>query len=82
VRKVVASSTSKRVHIIHVRHRDEVEAPITDWLQEAYEFNVAARPARASRRQARGRPAAARKASPATRPSKKTRGRRKRRRAR
>jgi hypothetical protein len=26
-------------HIIHIQHRDEVEAPITDWLQEAYELS-------------------------------------------
>ena len=38
VRKVVESSQTKRVHIVHVRHRDEVEAPITDWLREAYEL--------------------------------------------
>src|SRR5919201_2611549 len=41
VRRVVRSSKSKLAHIIHVRHRDEVEAPITDWLQEAYEFSEA-----------------------------------------
>jgi Domain of unknown function (DUF5655) len=38
VRKVVASSKVKRAHIIHVKHRDEVEAPLTDWLREAYEY--------------------------------------------
>jgi hypothetical protein len=26
-------------HIIHIKHRDEVEAPITDWLQEAYDLS-------------------------------------------
>jgi hypothetical protein len=26
-------------HIIHIKHRDEVEAPITDWLREAYELS-------------------------------------------
>src|SRR5688572_15766236 len=36
VRRVEAASKSKKVHFIHIRHRDEVEAPITDWLQEAY----------------------------------------------
>ena len=39
VRRVVQSSKSKLVHIIHIRHRDEVEAPITDWLQEAYDLS-------------------------------------------
>jgi hypothetical protein len=36
VRRVDRKSTSKLVNIIHIRHRDEVEPPITDWLQEAY----------------------------------------------
>jgi hypothetical protein len=30
---------SKIAHIIQIRHRDEVEAPITDWLHEAYDFS-------------------------------------------
>ena len=37
VRRVDRASKSKVVHVIHIRHRDEVEAPITDWLHEAYE---------------------------------------------
>src|SRR5437899_4574764 len=37
VRRVDRASKRKVAHIIHVRHRDEVEAPITDWLREAYE---------------------------------------------
>jgi hypothetical protein len=36
VRRVVRSSKTKLVHLIQVRHRDEVEAPLTDWLEEAY----------------------------------------------
>jgi Domain of unknown function (DUF5655) len=39
VRKVIRSSKSKVAHIVHIKHRDEVEAPITDWLQEAYELS-------------------------------------------
>lgn len=38
IKKVVESSRIKRAHIIHLRHRDEVESPITDWLREAYEL--------------------------------------------
>lgn len=30
-------SRSKLVHTIRITHRDEVEAPITNWLREAYE---------------------------------------------
>ena len=44
VRRVDRASKSKVVNFIYVTHRDEVEAPITDWLQEAYEFNVAPAP--------------------------------------
>ena len=36
VRRADQASKSKIFHIIHIRHRDEVEAPITDWLEEAY----------------------------------------------
>ena len=39
VRRVDRASKSKTVHFIHIRHRDEVEAPITDWLREAYELS-------------------------------------------
>jgi hypothetical protein len=39
VRRVDRPSKSKFAHIIHVRHRDEVEAPVTDWLREAYELS-------------------------------------------
>jgi hypothetical protein len=38
VRRVTPSSKSKIVHIIHIRHRDEVESPITAWLQEAFDL--------------------------------------------
>ncbi len=38
IRRVDPSSKAKFVHIIQVRHRDEVEAPLTDWLREAYEL--------------------------------------------
>lgn len=38
IKKVVASSKTKRAHLIQIRHRDEVEAPLTDWMREAYDF--------------------------------------------
>jgi len=41
VQRVVRASKSKLVHIIQIRHRDEVEAPVTDWLREAYELSNA-----------------------------------------
>jgi hypothetical protein len=36
VRRVVRGSKTKVVHMLRITHRDEVEAPITDWLREAY----------------------------------------------
>jgi hypothetical protein len=41
VRRVDRASKSKIVHFLQIRHRDEVEPPITDWLQEAYELSDA-----------------------------------------
>ena len=38
IRKVYESSAAKRAHMLRVVHRDEVEAPITTWLREAYYF--------------------------------------------
>src|SRR5215471_8768987 len=38
IRRVERTSRFKLVHIIHIRHRDEVEAPVTDWLREAYDL--------------------------------------------
>ena len=39
VRRADRTSKSKVAHMIRITHRDEVEAPITDWLQEAYELS-------------------------------------------
>ena len=39
IRRVDRVSTTKVAHLFHVRHRDEVEPPVTDWLQEAYELS-------------------------------------------
>ena len=41
VRRSVRASKQKLAHIIHITHRDEVEPPITDWIQEAYESSDA-----------------------------------------
>lgn len=38
VRRAVRASKHKVAHLMQIRHRDEVEAPITEWLYEAYEF--------------------------------------------
>jgi hypothetical protein len=39
IRRVHRSSQTKFAHQILVRHRDEVESPITDWLREAYDLS-------------------------------------------
>jgi len=39
VRRAVRTSKTKVAHTVQIRHRDEVEAPFTDWLQEAYELS-------------------------------------------
>jgi hypothetical protein len=42
VRRADAASKSKVAHFVHIKHRDEVEAPLTDWLREAYDYSEAA----------------------------------------
>ena len=44
-------SRKKAAHVMRITHRDEVEAPLTDWLREAYDMSEAlsAKPTRASK---------------------------------
>lgn len=51
VQRVERTSKSKLAHIVHVKHRDQVEPPLTDWLREAYELpdKLAARKTRRSK---------------------------------
>jgi len=37
IRRAEPTSARKIAHIVHVTHRDEVEAPITAWMREAFE---------------------------------------------
>ena len=53
VRRAAPASKTKVAHILQIRHRDEVEAPFTDWLQEAFGLS-----------DARGAPPPARRAKP------------------
>jgi hypothetical protein len=39
VRRSDRAAKSKVYHIIRIKRRDEVEAPITEWLREAYELS-------------------------------------------
>ena len=41
IQKAVRTSKTKVAHIVHVVHRDQVEAPLTDWLREAYQLQDA-----------------------------------------
>ncbi len=45
VRKTYASTKVKTAHMVYLTHRDEVEAPITDWLKEAYDVSMTLKPA-------------------------------------
>ena len=55
VRKTLQSSKFKVAHLVHITHRDQVEAPLTDWLKEAFDANIDSqrRPALRSTRVAR-----------------------------
>jgi Domain of unknown function (DUF5655) len=52
VRRVGRPSRAKVANLFRVTHRDEVEAPLTDWLREAYELpdRLAARTTKAPRK--------------------------------
>jgi hypothetical protein len=84
IRRVDPASKTKLVHFIRVTHRDEVEAPITEWLKEAYDLAGPARPtpAHEARSGDRGGPRAAvseRAAAAARDPNRKARQRKRRR---
>jgi hypothetical protein len=71
VRRVDRTSKTKLAHIIQIRHRDEVESPITDWLHEAYELSdVAAAKAQTKRAVPKKKGTSARKKKPASAPKK------------
>ena len=52
IRRVIRTTKTKLAHFVHVTHRDEVEAPMTDWLHEAYEFAAPAKPVPAKKKKA------------------------------
>ena len=43
VKRAEPKSKVKIANIIRITHRDEVEAPLTEWLREAYEFEPLAK---------------------------------------
>jgi len=68
VKRAMASSKTKVANMIQIRHRDEVEAPITDWLREAYTFG-GAQPAKAAGKAKAPKKTAAKKKATRGRPS-------------
>ena len=87
IRRVDQSSKTKLVHMLRVTHRDEVEAPITDWLREAYDYSGMVSPTgrsepgttRARPRRKTARPLKRKAASKAKSTAKKTSPKKKRR---
>ena len=61
VRRVDSTSAVKFANIVHVRHRDEVEAPLTDWIREAFEASPTLRAPRSAVRKPSRRKAVPRK---------------------
>jgi len=61
IRRVDRAAKAKIAHLIQIRHRDEVEAPITDWLQEAYDLSAPAPPAGSARTPPKARAKAGRR---------------------
>ena len=73
MRRVNQSSKTKVVHVVHLTHRDQVEAPITDWLQEAYQLSdMLAAKAPAKRAHAKPKPRATKKTKAKPRAARKT----------
>ena len=82
IRRMDHASKTKMVHMLRITHRDEVEAPITDWLREAYELSdvLAARKPAARRappkRAVRKRKALVARKAASRKPAARTRSRR------
>jgi len=64
VRRADWTSKTKVANMMRIIHRDEVEAPLTDWLQEAYDLSGAV-PAKPAAKRARPKPKPRRKTAPA-----------------
>lgn len=71
--KVYESSTVKTAHMLRVIHRDEVEAPLTNWMREAYDFAApdAPPPARLPTTPGKARKKPAAQAASASKPARK-----------
>lgn len=38
IRKTYPTTKTKHAHMVFITHGDQIETPLTDWLQEAFEF--------------------------------------------
>ena len=82
VRRSAPASKTKVYRILHLRHRNQVEAPLTDWLREAFDWSAPAAAQASSRgvvKPGTAKHAVARKvdaATPAPRGRERSRGRR------
>jgi hypothetical protein len=61
VRRVEESSRTRIANYVRIIHRDEVEPPLTDWLREAYDYNVAPKPNAVAKKPSRKKAPAAKK---------------------
>jgi hypothetical protein len=73
IRRAIPSSKTKVANFMQIRHRDQVEAPVTDWLREAYELpdRLKAAPAEPTKK-AKPKPAKKAKLSPTSKKRAKT----------
>src|SRR4051812_15725214 len=65
IRRVDRTSKTKIAHVLRIAHRDEVEAPITDWLREAFELSDVLAAGKSSPRRAPPKRTAAKRGKPA-----------------
>jgi hypothetical protein len=72
IRRVDRASKVKRVHMLRIQHRDEVEPPVTDWLREAYDVSETLGTRAATRRNGAATKRKRRRAAP-KRPAKRRR---------
>jgi hypothetical protein len=57
VKRVEPKSKVKHANFVRITHRDEVEAPLTDWIREAYEFEPIAKTIKAPAKMTAKKPA-------------------------
>ena len=55
LKRAEPKSKVKVANIVRVTHRDEVEAPLTEWLRDAYEFEAAAKIKKTARKAKKGK---------------------------